>query len=247
MAGATSDVMVSNGHSVFLRHLRFDRNLNPQETKARHLFSTSRLVDETENHRIHWVLGTGDFRRIGVAYSWQVNLPRARKAYAFKPNVPFGMLLAFDDETVWGVRRPEGYKGYQLVAWNNPPFAADERSGPDIREMRPGEDVETGETWTKTLDMRPRSMVRADDVLVLGGGPYVVPARDPAAAYEGRLGGLIWMMRSESGELVATHELNSPVVWNGLAVARNRLYAATRDGHVVCLAGSPTRQDESPR
>ena len=236
MAGATSDVMVSNGHSIFLRHLPFDRKLTQQETKARHLFSTSRLVDDTENHRIHWVLGTGDFSRIGVAYSWQVNLLRARKTYAYKPNVPFAMLLAFDEKAVWGVRRPEGYKGYELTAWHNTPFAADEKHVPDIRKMRAGEDADTGETWTTTWDMRPRSLVHAGEVLILGGGPYVVAPRDPAAAYEGRTGGLIRTVRAEDGEFIAQYELNSPVVWNGLAVAGNRLYAATMDGHLVCLA-----------
>lgn len=236
MAGTISDVMVSNGHSVFLRHLRFDRKLNPQESKARHLFSTSRLVDETENHRIHWVLGMGDFRRMGVAYSWQVNMMGARKRYEYKPDVPFAMLLTFNDEKVWGVRRPEGYKGYELVAWPNTPFAADEERGPDIRKMKPGEGPETGEMWTKTLDMRPRSLVHAGEVLVLGGGPYVVAADDPYAAYEGRTGGLIRMVRAQDGALIAQHELDSPVVWNGLAVAGNRLFAATASGHVVCLA-----------
>ena len=235
MAGVTNDVMVSNGHSVFLRHLRFDREVNPQETKARHLFSTSQLVDETENHRIHWVLGTGDFSRVGVAYSWQVNLAKARERYRYKPNVPFGMLLTFDEKTVWGVRRPQGYKGYELVAWHNTPFATDERPAPDIRQMTPDEDSETGEVWTKTLSMRPRSLVRAGKLLVLGGGPYTIAALDPWAAYEGRTEGLIRLLRAADGELLTQHELSSPVVWNGLAVAENRLYAATTDGHVVCL------------
>jgi outer membrane protein assembly factor BamB len=44
------------------------------------------------------------------------------------------------------------------------------------------------------------------------------------------------MVRAQDGELIAQHELDSPVVWNGLAVAENRLYAATMNGHVVCLA-----------
>jgi outer membrane protein assembly factor BamB len=150
--------------------------------------------------------------------------------------VPFGMVLAFNGEKVWGVRRPEGYKGYELVAWPNTPFAADKERGPDIHKMRPGEGLETGEIWTKTLDMRPRSLVHAGEILVLGGGPYVVAERDPFAAYEGRTDGLIRMVRTQDGELIAQHELDSPVVWNGLAVAGNRLYAATMDGHVVCLA-----------
>ena len=236
MDGATGDVMVSNGHSIFLRHLRFDRKLNAQQTKTRHLFSTSRLVDETENHRIHWVLGTGDFSRIGVAYSWQVNLLAARKRYQYKPNVPFGTLLAFDNKTVWGVRRIDGYKDYELVTWPNTPFQSEEQGGPDIRKMETDEDVGTNEAWTHALDMWPRSLVRAGEMLILGGGPYVVAAQDPSAAYEGRTAGLIRLVRADDGEQISQYELDSPVVRNGLAVAGNRLYAVTMDGSIVCLS-----------
>jgi hypothetical protein len=236
MAGALSDVMVSNGHSVFLRQLRFDHQLNPQQTGQSHLFSTSRLVDETENHRIHWVLGTGDFSRLGVAYSWQVNLAGARKRYRYKPAVPFAMLLAFDSQRVWGVQRPQGFKGYELTQWPNTPMKPAERGGPDIRKMEPGEDTGTGQLWKIALDMRPRSLVRAGQVLVLGGGPFRISPRDPAAAYEGRTEGVIRLVKAEDGQLLAQHEVSAPVVWNGMAVAAGRLYAVTEDGHIVCLA-----------
>jgi hypothetical protein len=102
--------------------------------------------------------------------------------------------------------------------------------------MSPDEGLETGEIWTKTLDMRPRSLVHAGEILVLGGGPYVVAERDPFAAYEGRTEGLVRTVRAQDGALIAEHQLDSPVVWNGLAVAENRLYAATMGGCVVCLA-----------
>ncbi|MHC4166263.1 MAG: outer membrane protein assembly factor BamB family protein, partial [Planctomycetota bacterium] len=103
MEGVTTDVLVSDGSSIFMRHLRFDRQCVRQPELSRHLFSTSTLLDDAENHRSHWVLGTGDFSRIGVAYSWIANRRGGRKDVHLA--VPYGIVLTFDDDTVWGVSR----------------------------------------------------------------------------------------------------------------------------------------------
>ncbi|MHC4404926.1 MAG: outer membrane protein assembly factor BamB family protein, partial [Planctomycetota bacterium] len=76
--GSVSDVLVSNGNDVFLHHVRFSAKLEKRDDMSRHLFSTSSLLDGAESHRSHWVLGTGDFSRVPVAYSWIVNRPGKR-------------------------------------------------------------------------------------------------------------------------------------------------------------------------
>ena len=70
MDGATTDVIVGDGASVYLRQLRFDRSLARQQHGDRHLYSTTRLIDDAAAHRSHWLLGTGDTRPLGVAYEW---------------------------------------------------------------------------------------------------------------------------------------------------------------------------------
>lgn len=72
MDGATTDVMVGDGTSVYLRHLRFDGKLAPQAHGAPHLYSTTRLLDDAAAHRTHWLFGTGDTRPLGVSYEWAV-------------------------------------------------------------------------------------------------------------------------------------------------------------------------------
>lgn len=228
MEGVTTDILVSDGSSIFMRHLRFDRQCVRQPELSRHLFSTSGLLDDAENHRSHWVLGTGDFSRIGVAYSWIANRRGGRKGVHLA--VPYGVLLAFDNDTVWGVSRGNVYT---LFAEANKPFSATEESLPDFRNM----ENNAGQRWkwSVDIDVRPRAMVRANDLLFLGGTPYSADRIDLAATYEGTKGGLISIMSTANGEKIAEQRLDSPPVWDGIAAANGRLYISLENGNLLSL------------
>jgi outer membrane protein assembly factor BamB len=228
MEGATTDILVSDGSSIYMRHLRFDRECMRQEEQSRHLFSTSRLLDGAEVHRSHWVLGTGDFRRIPVAYSWIANSRTSRNGVYLA--VPYGLLLTFDDQTVWGVRRG---KGYTLLAEDNRPFSAVEESLPDFRKWQ---DKKPGRwKWSVELGIRPRAMLRAGELLFLGGMPYAADRVDPGATYEGSEGGLMWVMSTSNGQKLAEYSLDSPPVWDGMAAANGRLYLSLENGRLLSL------------
>jgi len=73
-------------------------------------------------------------------------------------------------------------------------------------------------------------------------------AKDPAitevlaeqdAALDGQRGAKLWSVSTETGGSSAELDLKSPPVWDGLAVARGRLYAATVDGKVLCFGKQP--------
>ena len=228
MGGATNDVLVSDGSSVFLRTLQFDRQCALQESKSRHLFSTSGLLDDAEDHRSHWVLGTGDFNRIPVAYSWIANRLSGRGNTHLA--VPYGLMLAFSHQTVWGVRRGDRYT---LFAEANRPFSAGEESLADFRPI--GNRKPPFWQWSVELSMRPRAMLRAGDVLVLAGMPQPQDLNELGLSYEGRRGGQLAVFSAADGSRLAEMRLDSPPVWDGLAAAAGRLYAATGDGKVVCL------------
>ena len=230
MEGVTTDVLVSDGSSIFMRHLRFDRRCARQPELSRHLFSTARLLDDAENHRSHWVLGTGDFSRIGVAYSWIANRRDGRKGVHMA--VPYGVLLAFDNDTVWGVRRG---KAYTLFAEANSPFSATEKSMPDFRTIDDG--AAERWKWSVDVDVRPRAMVHANDLLFLGGTPYSASQVDLAATYEGTKGGLVSVMSASNGEKVGQCNIETPPVWDGMAAANGRLYISLENGTLLALKG----------
>ena len=237
--GATTDVLVTDGASVFMRHVRFDASLAKQDRMMPHLFSTSGLLDGAENHRSHWVFGTGDFSRVGVAYSWIAFRPGN---FGSQLSVPYGLMLAFDNETVWGVRRghlmrwslKDGGR-YTLFAEKRPKPSTGETHLPDFR--KPAQKGAMPFQWTAALAMRPRAMLKAGDMLLLGG----MPGRriEPGASAAPRVNevGVLRLVSAADGKGVSEHRLASPPVWDGMAAANGRLYLSTQDGKVVCLGG----------
>ncbi|MFW6162599.1 MAG: PQQ-binding-like beta-propeller repeat protein [Planctomycetota bacterium] len=233
-AGAVSDVLVSDGTNVFLHHVKFSPALDRQDEMTRHLFSTSSLLDDAENHRSHWVLGTGDFSRVPVAYSWVVNRPGRRRPTIA---VPTGVMMVYTDRAIWGVQRKGDANGrYHLFQKDNKPFSADEKPLPDFRRI-PRKQVNQC-VWKKDLPVRATAIVKAGDHLFLGAMPVAIPKDDPHAAYEGRLGGMIWVVSPTDGSKVAAYKLDSPVVWDGLAAAHGALFASTEKGEVQCWRGA---------
>ena len=237
--GATTDVMVTDGASVFMRHMRFDPALAKQDRMMPHLFSTSGLLDGAENHRSHWVFGTGDFSRVGVAYSWIAFRPGN---FGSQLSVPYGLMLAFDDETVWGVRRghlmrwplKEGGR-YTLFAEKRPKPSTGDAHLPDFR--KPAQKGAMPFQWTAALAMRPRAMLKAGDMLLLGGMPGRSIEPGASAAPRENEVGVLRLVSAADGKGVSEHRLASPPVWDGMAAANGRLYLSTQDGKVVCLGG----------
>jgi outer membrane protein assembly factor BamB len=233
MSGVTTDVLVSDGTSIYLRHLRFDRSGVRQPSRGRHLFSTSGLLDDAENHRSHWALGTGDFSRMPVAYSWIVYNPNR---FGWRISVPSGLMLAFDQKTVWGVRRVREAT-YALFANEHEPLGTGGAQLPDFR--RASEENVPSFRWSVPLAMRPRTLVQAGAKLVLGGTPPVTDQAELAAVYAGRKGGVLWVFAAADGEKLAQYPLDAPPVWDGMAAAGGRLYLSTTSGKVACFAGPP--------
>lgn len=232
MAGGTvSDVLTSDGKNVFLHQVKFNASLEKQDDMSRHLFSTSSLLDSAENHRSHWVLGTGDFSRVPVAYSWIVNRPGKRMPTIA---VPTGVMMVFDDQSLWGVRRQGDANGrYHLFKKENQPFSEKEAFLPDFRRM-PAEEADPS-VWRNDFPVRTTAMLKSGDHLFIGVAPVEVPEEDPHAAYEGRAGGSVWVCSERDGGKVAEHRLDSPVAWDGMAAAAGKLFVATADGSVLCL------------
>ncbi|MEA3368490.1 MAG: PQQ-binding-like beta-propeller repeat protein, partial [Planctomycetota bacterium] len=238
MQGARNDVLVAGEGSVYLRHLRFDAWLRRQKEPRTHLFSTSSLLDGAEIHRSHWVFGTGDFSRTPVAYSWIVYGPDRWRGSQL--SVPYGLMLACDGATVWGVRRshlmrgkPGGEGKYLLFAARRPEAS---ESRPDFRK----EGLRFA--WTAPLPLRPRAMVRAGESLLVAGMTDAFDAGDPSApcnaVFQGEGGGRLYVADARTGKDAGAQPLDAAPVWDGMAVAGGRLYVALADGTLVCL-GAP--------
>jgi len=239
MGGAVTDVLVSDGTSIYMHTTRLNRKCVRQSTYGRHIFSTTALLDGAENHRSHIAVGTGDFSRTPVAYSWIAN--RANGAYGSRLSVPYGLMLSYDAGTVWGVKRPGRQGGgYNLFAQLNTPFSPNDKHLPDFRPAN--SKTTPPQKWSVRLPMRPRAMVRAGDMIFLAGMSATPVSGDPHATFEGRAGGMLRTASAVDGKALAHRKLTSPPVWDGLAAAGGRMYMVAMDGSVTCM----DRNDSPP-
>lgn len=203
--GSIRDVLVSDGRSVFLHTTQFDAKLQRQEKATRHLFSTSSLLDDMENHRSHFGFGTGDFSDVPVAYSWIVNGSGARENIAM--TAPTGLMMVFDKSTLWGVKRGRrNYSAFDFVAGGGAP------------KME----------WRTAVGCRPRAMIQAAGKLVFGGVPSGMFDTPKGAT------GKLVVLSAETGEPIASHDLDSAVRWDGMASTGGKLYIVTESGDLQC-------------
>ncbi|MHC4629570.1 MAG: outer membrane protein assembly factor BamB family protein, partial [Planctomycetota bacterium] len=216
MRGATNDILVADADSIYLGHVCFGDRLEPQSAARPHLYSTSSLLDDWEHNRSYWILGTGDITRTPVAYPWIVHSDLA---------VPFGLMMAFDEKTVWAVRRAGGRRanrsGPGVYAAPRPDPSNPANFVPDFQKRTTGSGEIAGTSWKTDFSKHARAMLRASDTLVIAG-------RDAER-------GFLQILSARDGDMFGEHPLEASPVWDGLAVAARRLYAVLENGAVVCL------------
>ncbi|UCF14898.1 MAG: PQQ-like beta-propeller repeat protein, partial [Phycisphaerales bacterium] len=218
MHGATTDILVADKTSIYMRHMRFNDRLEMEDSGRPHLYSTSRLLDDWEHNRSYWILGTGDIARTPVAYPWIIRSDLA---------VPFGLMMAFDDKTVWAVRRGWQKKGIKsgpgVLALPRPDPSDKVNHVPDFQKRTTGKSEFAGFLWKTDMPKRARAMLCAGDILVIAG-------RDAK-------GGFLQTLSAHRGTALDEQPLEASPIWDGLAVAAGRLYAALENGTVICLGG----------
>jgi hypothetical protein len=226
IAGGLSDVPVSDGTHIFLRHLMFNKELQEKTGQTRQLFSTFSLLDGTEHHRCDWGLGTGDHNRMPAArhkggFS-RFHLKDQEKSAPYRTDQPTGLMLVHNENTVWGVVR--NGRGNPVGKYSL---------------FRRNMDTATGDKpWRKDLPVRPRAMLKSGDMLFLGVMPTDIPADDPHAAYDGRLDGSLWVCSEKDGSKLAEYALPAPVNWDGIAAAGRCLYLSMANGRLICMASA---------
>jgi outer membrane protein assembly factor BamB len=107
--------------------------------------------------------------------------------------------------------------------------------------------------WSQKIPLLVRAMVLANKTLFIAGPPDLVDEeeafdysaepdiaeqlRQQDAALDGQHGALLWAVSTSDGEKLAEFNLDSQPVFDGMIAANGRLYIATKDGRLLCLAG----------
>jgi len=218
MRGALTDVLVADRNSIFMRHMRLNLRLEPQEDRRMHLYAVSTLLDDYGHNRADWLLGSGNLTRLSVALPWYAKRHHMAVAH--------GLCLSFDAQTVWGIQQTQ-YSRVKPVAYV---LRAESRPGPaelDVastwpppKQVKAAQDTGPG-IWSLPLSFQPRALVRAGAQVMTGGRE------------QGQ--GVLQVVDAHAGRSLDRQVLPAPPVWDGLAVAGGRLYIAMENGAIQCM------------
>ncbi len=151
-----------------------------------------------------------------------------RTPWRFEGSGDWGRLLVHDNRSVYYVRMFDSLQGL------NPDIYFTPGAGGYLLFARDAGGKKRN--WMERVPVRIRAMALAGGRLVVAGPPDVVDPDDPLGAFEGRKGGRLYVVDAASGERLAEHALPSPPVFNGIALARGRLFLAAEDGSLACFA-----------
>jgi len=270
LLGARSDVLVAEGGFIYMRQKKFTPELKEIEIPVLsskgaqdvglHVFSTASLLDGSWYNRTYWMYAKrwpGFQLAQQAPKSGQLLVVDDEKTYAVK---------VFYYRNVHSPMFFPGRKGYLLYADYNttePQIVGEPGAKKPVEWLpqshipRPGKwgldspafgrDKMIGYTraeppvWKKYLPIRIRAMVKAGGYLFVAGAPDVLDPQDPYAAFDGKLGAVLAVVRAENGEVVERFRLPKPPVFDGMIAARGKLYISFIDGTLLCYTGIGAR------
>ncbi len=215
--GALPDILVGDAGAVYMRHLKFDPQSLEYESAVVDLSEKiGGAMHQTVGAHLMSVAGLLDDTWFNQTY-WSIDGKSQCK------------MLVFSDRAVFGVKPYPGNRRHSRAI-----FRAGEEGYPIFGRRRPSHQS----LWGKKIPLRVRAMVLAGETLLLAGLPDVVPQEDPYAAFEGRAGGRLVALSTENGEKLADYPLEHRPTYDGMAVARGKLFVTSPDGEILCFEAS---------
>ncbi len=218
--GDKGDILSSRGEHVFLRHEAFTSDLNtvkPDERVLPHLITSHGFTERTPHHRSFWTIDTTlyyDRWTSGLGVRGDILVMDGKRYYEVR-GYPPGRYTTYDV-------RANAYTLFAGELSNEEPEKDDRRN--------------YNELWQTKIPLTGKAMALAGEVVFVAGTPAVFPQGDPAKAYEGRMGGVLWAASAVDGTKLTEYALDAAPEWDSLAAANGRLFLCTTDGKVNCFA-----------
>lgn len=232
--GFKGDVFLTDGQLLYLRQQAFKHDLTPlkpNEPRPPHLIPSAGFLEATPHHRTFYTIDT----------TIRYDIAASRQA-------AHGDILVMDGKRFYEVRGyPPGRSanfdpranGYTLFAgvYSRANKTVTQRRGRKKALRRTSVRSVAEKRWSSRIPLTGKALVLAGDILFVAGTPVAFPAGDLAKAYEGRMGGVLWAAAAATGKKLAEYKLDTPPVWDSLAVANGCLFISLQDGRVVCMSG----------
>jgi hypothetical protein len=266
MPVALPDVLSSDGRYVYMRSQRFDlqgrrvviepEHQTDQEGHA-HLFSPIGMLDDTWFHRAYWIYGKNAGEGWGEWFIPGRRVPSGR-ILVFDEDRVYG--YARDPEYLCNSSVLE-YRLFASTKQVAPERIKQLKSAKQDTVNWKTRAAELSAAQLSAVDCKwlgeqppllARAMVLAGKTLFVAGPPDVVDEKEAwgrflepeirekldaqVAALEGRRGAVFCAVDAADGAKRAEQRLDAMPVFDGLIAAEGKLYMATTDGRVICLA-----------
>jgi outer membrane protein assembly factor BamB len=259
MDGTTSDVLVGDGESVYLKYFAFDREGKRATENSDHLFAIAGLLGEDWFVRSYWVVGRG---KPGAGWGGWANAAKANT---------FGRILCFNDDNVYGYGRTKvaaaavGHKADAYHLFNRSrkapapkpavkpapkpapkkPAAKGKKPGKRRRKPRPRPVPKSPPIWSDVESLIVRSMVLGGDKLVVA-GPIDLGKKksgilafeneaEALAGFEGAKGVYLRVVSAADGKKISELKLTAMPTFDGMSAAGGKIYLSLRDGSIACF------------
>jgi outer membrane protein assembly factor BamB len=224
MEGALQDILSSDGERVYMRHKAFELNGKESgEEPDKHVFSSIGFLDDSWWHRSYWAYGT-EF--LGGFGGWQ----SAGAKFAS------GNILCVQGDKVYGYGLAKPQSGPQMTQGNYYQLFAADSKQTKPRNMLAKEASHPFYVWRRDVQTMVRAMVVAGKTMFIAGprGDWLRSLED----FRGENGVDFWAVSTGNGDRLASTDLESAPVFDGMAAAYGRIYLATVGGKVLCMAGA---------
>jgi hypothetical protein len=254
--GFKADIPVDGGTCVFFKQQAFQPDLTPlkqTEVKTRHLIPNPGFLESIPHHRTFWTLDTvtrydiptglagvrGDILVVDGNRFIEVRGYRPARQTPFDPRVSGYALYC-------GIAGETDTDSPAALLSNAQANAKSKRAGLMTKAVRRKTNAlrlasaatQSKKIWQSPIPLTGKAMAMSENVVFVAGTPVVFPEGDIARAYEGRMGGLLWLADAATGEKLAEYPLPAPPAWDSLAVAGGSVYIALTDGRLLCFQGN---------
>jgi len=250
--GFKGDIFIADDRLLYLRHQAFTPTLTPvrlQDVKQPHLIPSHGFLEAIPQHRSFWTIDTmlhydiptgrggihGDILVIDGSRFYEVRgYPPGRTAW-FDPRTSGYTLYAGTYGASAKASADRAAAGTSRRVATQTAAKQGKRRQAQARSRKTAIVAPSVKLWSSSIPLTGKAIALANDVLFVAGTPVAFPRDDLAKAYEGRMGGILWVASASTGEKLAQYTLDAPPAWDGLAAANGLLFLSLADGRVICM------------
>ncbi|MCP4451292.1 MAG: PQQ-binding-like beta-propeller repeat protein [Planctomycetes bacterium] len=243
MEGVNTDILSSDGETLFMKQMCFDASLQRTHKIIPHLFGVHGFLGEEWFVRSYWLLGTD------VRAGWG--------GWASGDETTFGRIMTFDDKTAYGYGRVKiasaavGHQaddyhlfGVKKVLMQTGLRKARNRNRNKLTKPEANVQKKPVPFWADTQSLIVRAMVLTQDKLVVAGPPDLRQKESDILAYKndkealanfmGEKGVFLRVLSAKDGQVLSEGPLDAMPVFDGMSAAQGRIFVSLKNGQLQC-------------